>query len=69
MGKIRSKTIKKTADVLLSKDLGLNENFENNKRIIDGISPSKKVRNQIAGYAVRLKKQEKITEKLGEKTA
>jgi len=67
MGKIRSKTVKKTAGILLSRDIGLSENFENNKNIIKGVSPSKKVRNQIAGYAVRLKKQEKISEKLGGK--
>ncbi|MBU2104499.1 MAG: 40S ribosomal protein S17 [Nanoarchaeota archaeon] len=66
MGKIRSKTVKKTARILLSRDIGLSEDFEINKNIIKGVSPSKKVRNQIAGYAVRLKKQEKASEKLGD---
>jgi ribosomal protein S17E len=60
MGKIKTKLIKKTSINLLNKSIEFIEDFEKNKRILKGITPSKKVRNQIAGYLVRLKKQERI---------
>jgi len=63
MGKIKSKLIKKTARSLIEKGVKFNTDFEKNKRILEGISSSKKVRNQFAGYAVKLKKQEMEKEK------
>lgn len=59
MGKIKSKTVKKTAHELKSRGINFKENFSENKGILRGVSESKKVRNQIAGYAVRLEKQGK----------
>jgi len=56
MGKIKSKLVKKTSETLLKKGVKFEENFEKNKKILRDIAPSKKIRNQIAGYAVRLKK-------------
>ena len=63
MGKIKSKLIKKTARSLIEKGVKFNTDFEKNKRILEGISSSKKVRNQFAGYVVKLKKQEMEKEK------
>jgi len=60
MGKIKTKLVKKTSTILLNKGVELEEDFEKNKKILKDVAPSKKVRNQIAGYLVRLKKQERI---------
>ena len=60
MGKIKSKLIKKTAKSLIEKGIVFNEEFENNKKILgSNTMPSKKLRNQIAGYLTQLKKQER----------
>ena len=60
MGKIKTRLIKRTAETLMKqKDLELNEEFEKNKKILGEEMPSKKVRNQIAGYIAQVKKREK----------
>jgi len=59
MGKIKSKLVRRAASSLLSKDIKFNEDFEHNKKILKDTMPSKKVRNQLAGFLARLKKQEK----------
>ncbi len=59
MGKIKSKLIKRTANNLLKEKISFSEDFEHNKKILGNSMPSKKVRNQIAGYISRLKKYEK----------
>jgi len=59
MGKIKSKLIKKTAVNLSKRDMPFTKNFEENKRILGKTMPNKKMRNQIAGYIVRLKRREK----------
>ena len=59
MGKIKSKLIKKTAKTLIKKGITFNEGFRDNKQILGNTMPSKKLRNQMAGYLSRLKKQEK----------
>lgn len=62
MGKIKSKLIKRTANTLLQKGIEFNESFKENKEILSNDTmPSKKLRNQIAGYAARLKKQERLS--------
>ena len=58
MGKIKSKLIKRTAKNLIKEGIEFNESFEENKKILKGTMPSKKIKNQIAGYLVRLKKTE-----------
>ncbi|MEM4330833.1 MAG: 30S ribosomal protein S17e [Candidatus Pacearchaeota archaeon] len=59
MGRIKSKAIKRTALELLEKEGNLfSEEFEKNKNLLKGLFPSKKIRNKIAGYLVRLKKYE-----------
>jgi len=56
MGRIKSKLVKRTAHSLLKEENKFNENFEDNKKIIRGLHPSKKIRNKIAGYIARIKK-------------
>ena len=58
MGKIKSKAIKRSAEMIIREGIEFSEDFEKNKKLIDGTMPSKKVKNQMAGYLSRLKKQE-----------
>ena len=60
MGKIKSKLIKRTAKVLKEKEVNFSEDFERNKKILGETMPSKKIRNQMAGYLSRVKKQERL---------
>jgi len=59
MGKIKSKLIKRSAKTLTEKGIEFAGDFEKNKKILGNTMPSKKLRNQMAGYLVRLKKQKK----------
>jgi len=59
MGKIKTKLIKRTAKNLMDQEIEFTEDFDKNKNILGDTMPSKKIRNQIAGYLVRLKIQEK----------
>jgi small subunit ribosomal protein S17e len=61
MGKIKTRLIKRTSNSLMKKglDADVDETFEKNKQILGKEMPSKKVRNQIAGYIARIKKKEK----------
>lgn len=59
MGKIKSKMIKRAAEELINKNIPFSIDFEKNKKILGNTMPSKKIRNQIAGYISRIKKQEK----------
>lgn len=53
MGRIKSKLIKRTAKSLLGEENSFNGNFEDNKELLKGLTQSKKMRNQIAGYIAR----------------
>lgn len=57
MGRIKSKIVKKTALSLLKEENRFTDKFDNDKELLKGLTPSKKVRNQIAGYITRLKKR------------
>jgi len=57
MGKIKTKLIKRTAQELIKKGVKFSESFEENKKILGSTMPSKKVRNQVAGFIARIKKQ------------
>jgi ribosomal protein S17E len=57
MGKIKSKQIRKTACIINEK-LGIEGDFNKNKKTLKGLTPSKKVRNQIAGLLAKIKKRE-----------
>jgi len=56
MGRIKSKLVKRTAHNLLKEENKFSKNFEENKTLIKGLHPSKKIRNKIAGYVARIKK-------------
>ena len=58
MGKIKSKLVKRTSHKIIKEDIKFSKDFEENKRILGNTMPSKKLRNQIAGYLSRLKKME-----------
>jgi len=57
MGRIKSKLVKRTAKALLKNENKLGSNFDKNKKVLAGTLPSKKIKNQIAGYIARLKKK------------
>lgn len=61
MGKIKTRLIKRTGEELGKKErnISFSDSFEENKKILGNTMPSKKIRNQIAGYLARLKRQEK----------
>lgn len=61
MGRIKTKMIKaKTRDFLERYGDRFGNSFEENKKVLQEVAevPSKKIRNAIAGYIVRLKKKE-----------
>ena len=60
MGKIKSKLIRKTANILLEKGIEFTESFEENKKVLGTSMPSKKLRNQLAGLLAKIQKQKKI---------
>lgn len=59
MGKIKTRLIKRTANVLVDKDVEFTEEFGKNKVILGDLMPSKKVRNQLAGFLARIKRRDK----------
>ncbi|ALL00105.1 30S ribosomal protein S17e [Pyrodictium delaneyi] len=67
MGKVRIGIVKRTARKLITlyPDL-FTEDFEHNKRVVSQLieTPSKKLRNQIAGYVTRLVRLYKRTGQL-----
>ncbi len=50
--------IKRSAEDLAKRGLEFNTDFESNKKALGSTMPSKKIRNQVAGYLSRLKKRE-----------
>jgi len=59
MGKIKQKLVTRAGKEMISKGVQFNEKFDVNKKILGREMPSKKVRNQIAGYLARVKRFEK----------
>lgn len=59
MGRIKSKLVKRTGKSLLNEVNNFTDNFKDNKEILIGLFPSKKIRNQIAGYITRKLKSKK----------
>ena len=57
MGRIKSKLVKRTSHALLKEENKFTEKFDENKKLLSGPMPSKKIRNQIAGYIARVKKK------------
>ncbi len=56
MGRIKSKLIKRTGRSLLNEENKFTDSFDHNKKVLNGLMPGKKIRNQIAGYITRKKK-------------
>lgn len=57
MGKIKSKMIKRSAGELMKKGVKFSGSFKENKKILGNSMPSKKIRNQIAGFLAKTKKK------------
>ena len=64
MGKIKSKVVKRTAEELVRRGINFTTDFQKNKEIIGNTMPSKKIRNQVAGYLVRKTRVEKEKAKI-----
>ena len=60
MGKIKSKLVRRAANSFSEKGIEFSEDFEENKKILGKEMPSKKVKNQLAGFCSRKIKQENI---------
>ena len=58
MGRIKSALVKRTAFKLMKEVDGFNGEFENDKKMLGSTMPSKKLRNKIAGYIARLRRQQ-----------
>ena len=58
MGKIKSKAIRRSANLLIKKDIKFSEDFEKNKQILNSMKIGKKIKNQLAGLLTRIKKNE-----------
>lgn len=54
MGRIKTKMIKNTARQLLAGENVFEDNFEQNKKFLHNLLPSKSVQNKVAGYIARL---------------
>jgi len=60
MGRIKSKLIKRTTRQLIeNSDESFGKTFEDNKKALGSNLTSKKMRNKIAGYITRVKKNTK----------
>lgn len=60
MGRIKTKPVKRASRKLVEKAPELfTGDFDHNKKVLGSNMPSKKVRNMIAGYISRLKKNTK----------
>jgi len=60
MGRIKSKLVKRTGKTLLANENHFSEGFDHNKSLLKGLTPSKKIRNQIAGFITRKLKKGKV---------
>ena len=59
MGKIKSKQIRRTAKEIMNQGIEFSEDFKDNKKILGKEMPSKKMRNQLAGFLVRFSKNKR----------
>jgi len=58
MGKIKSKMVKRASNQLLKEGIPFSDSFEHNKKVLGTVVPSKKIRNQMAGYLAKFMKKE-----------
>jgi len=60
MGRIKSTLIKRSSKQLIEKsDESFGKTFKENKKALGNLLPSKRMRNKIAGYIARIKKNRK----------
>ena len=58
MGKIKSKQVKRSAREIVKRGVVFTGSFDNNKKVLGMTMPSKKIRNQIAGYLGKMIKRQ-----------
>jgi len=63
MGRIKSKLVKRTSHRLLKEENKFTNKFDENKNLVKDLTPSKKIRNQIAGYITRVKRKKQLVNK------
>ena len=56
MGRIKNALVKRTARALMKTENKFDETFKKNSAILGNSMPSKRLRNQIAGYVTRVNK-------------
>lgn len=57
MGRVKSTLIKRTAEQLLAEmPESFAADFERNKKVLNNVMPSNRIKNMIAGYITRLKR-------------
>lgn len=57
MGRIKSTLVKRTSKQLIEKSPeSFSSDFEKNKKVLANLMPSKRLKNRIAGYIARIKK-------------
>lgn len=56
MGRIKNALVKRTARALIKCENKFDETFKKNSAILGNSMPSKRLRNQIAGYITRVNK-------------
>lgn len=61
---IKTALIKRTAKSLFKEENAFGKSFDENKKILSNMMPSKSVRNKIAGYLTKLKTREAKGEKI-----
>ncbi len=60
MGRVKTSLVKRTSKQLLAKNTEIfTKEFEGNKRLLTGTMPSKRIRNMVAGYIGRIRKNTK----------
>ena len=64
MGRIKSKLIKRTGKNLLTEEDKFSSDFDENKKVLGKLMPSKKIRNQVAGYITRKKKTQRNSKRI-----
>jgi ribosomal protein S17E len=58
MGRIKTAMVKRTANSLVIGVEDFSDNFEHNKKLLKNTMPSKSIRNKVAGYIARMKRQQ-----------
>ena len=62
MGRIKPTLVKRTSNKIFG-EFKTCDNFEDNKKIIRGLMPSKKIRNLVAGHLTKLSRKNNAKQK------